>query len=158
MKESAIFDLYDVYREYTIELMSSIPEEQSSVIPEGFSNSLHWNFGHILVSQEQSMFNLGLDQSGELPVATLEAFKRGTSPSDWSGTPLTLSEIQVQLQKQKVRIKSTFSGRLGDPAANVFDLGQQRQLKTLGDLFVGSLWHEGLHQGIVDSIIRSLKL
>lgn len=157
MKESAIIDLYDVYREQTIKLMSSITEEQSDVIPDGFSNSLRWNFGHILVSQEQSMFQLGMNQSGEIPMKTQDAFKRGSSPKDWSVTPLTLSDIREQLQKQKERMKSTFSGRLGDSAANVFDLGQQRELKTLGDLFVGSLWHEGLHQGVIDCIKRSLK-
>lgn len=157
MKESAIIDLYDVYREHTIDLMSSITEEQSDVIPDGFSNSLRWNFGHILVSQEQSMFSLGLNQSGKIPTKILDSFKRGTSPKDWTVTPLTLSEIREQLQEQKERIKSTFSGRLGDPAANVFDLGQKRKLKTLGDLFVGSLWHEGVHQGVIDSIKRTLK-
>ncbi|PLR75811.1 hypothetical protein CU633_19015 [Bacillus sp. V3-13] len=157
MKESAIIDLYDVYREQTIDLISSITEEQADVIPDGFSNSLRWNFGHILVSQEQSMFNLGMNQSGEISMKTQDAFKRGSSPKDWSFTPLTLSEIGEQLQEQKERIKSTFSGRLGEPAANVFDLGKQRKLKTLGDLFVGSLWHEGVHQGVIDSIKRSLK-
>ncbi|MFD2043244.1 DinB family protein [Ornithinibacillus salinisoli] len=157
MKESAIIYLYEVYREQTISLMTSVSEEQSNVIPDGFSNSLRWNFGHILVAQEQSMFNLGMDQSGEFPIEVMDAFKRGSSPKDWSVPPLTLDEIREQLQKQKERMKLTFSGRLGNPAANVMDLGQHRELKTLGDLFVGSLWHEGLHQGVIDSIKRSLK-
>ncbi|TCP19139.1 DinB family protein [Scopulibacillus darangshiensis] len=157
MKESAIVDLYDVYREQTIDLMGSITDEQSDVIPDGFSNSLRWNFGHILVAQEQSMYNLGLNQPGEIAMETMDSFKRGSSPKDWSVTPLTLEEIREKLQKQKERMKSTFSGRLGDPAAKVMDLGQSRELKTLGDLFVGSLWHEGLHQGVIDGIKRSLK-
>ena len=101
MKESAILDLYEVYREQTIELIDPITEDEADVIPNGFSNSLRWNFGHILVAQEQSMFNLGLGRDSEIPFNIIEAFRRGTNPSDWAFPPLSLNEIKSQLNDQK---------------------------------------------------------
>jgi hypothetical protein len=157
MQESTIFDQYDFYRERTIEAIDFMTEDQADVIPSGFNNSMRWNLGHILVSQEQLMYYFGMNQPGEVSKQTVEAFRRGTSPHDWSDAPLSLSEIQMQLQEQKERMKTVFPGKLAQPAAKIFDLGKQRELKTLGDLFVFSLWHEGFHQGISRSIKRSIK-
>ncbi|MVO98316.1 DinB family protein [Paenibacillus lutrae] len=157
MQESAIFDLYHIYREETIESINFITEEQADVIPAGFSNSLRWNFGHILVAQEQAMYNLGMNQPGEIFEKTQDMFKRGSSPKEWSVTPFSLKELRDQLQEQMERMKITFSGRLGEAAAKEFDMGKERKIKTLGDLFIGSLWHEGVHQGIIYCMKRSLK-
>jgi hypothetical protein len=60
------------------------------------------------------------------------------------------------LSEQKERIRKTFSGSLGEPAANVFKF-RDKQLKMIGDLFVFTIWHEGLHQGVIHGIKRALK-
>lgn len=157
MKEEGVFEQYDFYRDSSIELLDSIAyEEQADVIPDGYNNSLRWNLGHILVAQEGILYYFGMNQSGELSTKIQEAFKTGTSPKDWSDSPLTLLELRESLLEQKERIRKTFSGRLGEPAANVFEFRDKR-LKTLGDLFIFTLWHEGLHQGVINGMKRAIK-
>lgn len=156
MRESGIFDQYDFSRESTIQLLDSVSEEQANVIPNRYNNSLRWNLGHIAVVQEGIMYYFGMNQPGEIPTNIQEVFKPGTNPKEWSAPPLTLSEIRELLLEQKEQIKTTFSRRLEEPAANVFDLGEKR-LKTVGDLFLFTHWHEGVHQGVIKSMKRVLE-
>jgi uncharacterized damage-inducible protein DinB len=89
MKEEGIFEQYDFCRDSTIELLDSIAsEEQADVIPDGYSNSLRWNLGHILVAQEGILYSFGLNQPGYISKNIQEAFQPGTSPKDWSVLPL----------------------------------------------------------------------
>ncbi|WP_221563205.1 DinB family protein [Alkalihalobacillus sp. TS-13] len=157
MKEDGIFEQYDFYRESSIQLLDSIAsEKQADVIPNGYSNSLRWNLGHILVAQEGVMYYFGMNQPGDISTKIQESFKPGTSPKDWFASPLTLNEIQELLIEQKERIRDTFSGRLGEPAANAFEF-RDKKLKMVGDLFIFTLWHEGLHQGVINGMKRALK-
>lgn len=156
MQESGIFDQYDFYRESSIQLLDSVSEERADVIPHEHNNSLRWNLGHIPVVQESIMFGLGLNQPGEIPTKVQEAFKPGTSPKDWGDHPSSLSEIRELLAEQKDRMRTTFSGKLEDPAAREFNFGG-KTLKTIGDLFVFTLYHEGIHQGVINSMQRALK-
>lgn len=157
MKEDGIFEQYDFYRESSIQLLDSVAsEEQADVIPNGHSNSLRWNLGHILVAQEGIMYYFGMNQPGCISTKIQKAFKPGTSPKDWSASPLTLNEIRGLLLEQNGRIRETFSGTLGEPVANVFDFSDKK-LKMVGDLFIFTLWHEGFHQGVINGMKRALK-
>ena len=157
MKESCIFEQYNFYRGITVELLDSVAsEEQADQIPKGHRNSLRWNLGHIPVLQEWAMFSYGMDRPGEIPVEVYEAFKPETSPADWTTQPLTLKKIRELLLDQEERIKMTFSGKMDDSLINKFDL-LGRKIEKVGDLFVFTLWHEGLHQGIIESMERALK-
>jgi len=157
MKEEGIFEQYDFCRESSIELLDSVAsEQQADVIPDGYRNSLRWNLGHILVAQEGVMYYFGINQPGDISTKIREAFEPGTSPEDWSSSPLTLNEIRGLLLEQKKRIRQTFYGRLGEPAANVFEFRDKR-LKIIGDLFIFTIWHEGLHQGVINGMKRAIK-
>lgn len=154
MKNNGVFEQFDYYRDTTIELLDSITSEsKADIIPVGFNNSLRWNLGHILAAQEGIMFYFGKNETGFLPTSVLDAFKTGTSPKDWQTTPLTLKEIRELLIEQKERIRVTFAGEFKQPVANVFAF-QDKKLTTIGDLFVFTLWHEGLHQGVIQSMQR----
>ncbi|WP_067730575.1 DinB family protein [Oceanobacillus damuensis] len=155
MLEDGIFEQYDFYRDSSVQLLDSVTsEEQADVIPNGYNNSLCWNLGHILVAQEGITYDFGMNQPGDIPIEIQEAFKTGTSPKDWSASPLTLSEIRELLVEQKERMRENFSGKLGDPAANVFAFSDKK-LKLVGDLFIFTLWHEGLHQGVTNGMNRA---
>ncbi|MFB1051252.1 DinB family protein [Paraliobacillus sp. JSM ZJ581] len=119
--EEGIFEQYDFYRGSSIELLGFVSsEEKADVIHKGYSNSFRCNLGHIPVTEEGIMYYFGMNQPGKIPAKIQEAFKRGTSPKDWSTMPLTLNEIRDLLLEQKGRVRETFSGRLEELAANVF--------------------------------------
>jgi hypothetical protein len=157
MKEKGIFEQYDFYRESSIELLDSvISEEQADIIPNGHNNSLRWNLGHIVAAQEGVMYYFGMNQPGEIPAEIQEAFQTGSSPKDWSAPPLTLNEIREMLVEQRERMRETFSERLGEPSAKVFTFAD-KNLEMTGDLFIFTIWHEGLHQGVINGMKRALK-
>ncbi len=109
MKEDGIFEQYDFYRESSIQLLDSVTsEEQADLIPDGHSNSLRWNLGHILAAQEGVMYSFGMNQPGNIPEKIQESFNPGTSPKEWSAPPLTLNEIRELLLEQQKRIRETF--------------------------------------------------
>ncbi|CAG9622690.1 DinB family protein [Sutcliffiella rhizosphaerae] len=102
------------------------------------------------------MHYFGMNLLGEISTRIQKAFESGTSPKEWSSTPLTLKEIRELLIEQKGRIRKTFSGILGEPAANVFEF-RDKKLKMIGDLFIFTIWHEGLHQGVINGMKRTIK-
>src|SRR5699024_6765361 len=132
MREAGIFEQFDFYRDSTVELLESITSEsQADINPTGFSNTLRWNLGHILVAQEGIMYYFGRDEKGFLPTSFQGLFSTGTSPKDWKTTPPTLPEIREPLIEQNERMRATFSGKLEETSANVFAF-REKKLTTIG--------------------------
>lgn len=156
MNPTAMMEMYELYRKETIKALDTVTEDMADRIPGGFGNSLRWNFGHILVAQEQAMFQLGLGEPGYLSEDMMNTFKRGSSSKDWAAPPCRLDELKQLLEEQMLRMRETFTGRLEEPLARKFNMGTDRQM-SLGEMFVGTLWHEGVHQGIIDSLKRTIQ-
>ena len=86
---------------YTIDLISSIRKqfsdlvsdstlEQLNIIPEGFNNSIAWNFGHMVVSGYGLAFvSTGVNPSLNIPLVS--KFRKGSKPEK----PVTLEEIET---------------------------------------------------------------
>src|SRR5690606_17634294 len=100
-----------IVRGITEKTIQQIPEELADIIPVGFTNNIRWNFGHIAYIQEKLVFGV-VGEKMSLPVAYEIFFSAGTKPTDWIGTPPTLSEILGELIAQKERIGSALPGNL----------------------------------------------
>jgi len=73
------FKLIRQTRNRFIDLVNGLSIEQLNEIPEGMSNNIAWNFGHIVTAQ-QGLCN-GLSGVPSLvPAAMGEGFKKGTKP------------------------------------------------------------------------------
>lgn len=150
MQDNLWFDHYHYCRGQTLQLFSFITGRQADLIPDGFNNSLRWNLGHILVTQELIMFQFGINQPGAFDTTTINQFIIGSSPKEWTEPPPALDEIKQHLQQQEGRIKAAFTGLWTEEITKPFDLGKQGK-ETIGDLFLFTLWHEAWHQGVINS-------
>ena len=73
------FEINKTSRNILLKFLENYSLEQLNTIPEGFSNNLIWNIGHIIVVQQMLVYKLS-----NLPMhisdVMAEKFKKGTKP------------------------------------------------------------------------------
>lgn len=75
-------------RGYFLQTIQGLSEEQLTAVPEGASNSVLWNIGHIVCSNAGMVYGpCGLESP--IPASYEALFKGGTSPATWSEAPST---------------------------------------------------------------------
>jgi hypothetical protein len=127
--------------------------EQLNTIPEGFSNNLIWNIGHIIVVQQMLVYNL----SG-LPMMVSEEmvsrYKRGTKPEH--------SVTQEEVDEFKKLLWSTLEQTKKDFAANIFKNFTEfttmsgYTMKSAQEAMEFNNYHEAIHTGIMMQIRKFL--
>ncbi len=140
--QSYIWDTYDLVRSLTLGALNHATEEVADIIPEGLSNNIRWNFGHILVTQDFFMYG---PSCPHLPASYPALFAPGTKPANWEGDVPSLAALAAQLEEQKARIKETFADRLDEKLPQPFQLGNKGTMHTIGEMFAFTLFHEGMH-------------
>lgn len=146
MNEEKIFQQVDFIRQRTLDEMEGLTEEQADKVKEGFNNTIRWNLGHIYTAQNVLISKFG-GKNIEMPPRYLELFGPGSIPADWEGDIPTLSELKQRLEEQPKKLKEALTGQLDDKAKEPFQF-----LTTLGEILNFSLYHEGLHTGIIKSL------
>jgi hypothetical protein len=74
-----LFDIIIVTRKNFLKLVDSLTIEQLNKIPEGYSNNIAWNFGHIIASQQTLCYvRAGLE--ARMPVELINKYKIGSKP------------------------------------------------------------------------------
>ncbi|ELK48498.1 UNVERIFIED_CONTAM: DinB family protein [Halobacillus marinus] len=146
MNEKQIFTQINMVRQATLKEMDGVTEEQADKQPGGFSNTIRWNLGHILVVQNSLVERFG-GKPVETPSRYLELFAPGTKPADWQGDVPTLTELKQALEEQPKKLEQALAGQLEDEAAKAF-LG----LPTVGEILNFTLYHEGVHTGTIKAL------
>ncbi|QBN19473.1 DinB family protein [Flavobacterium nackdongense] len=136
-------------RKMALKFLENYSLEQLNKIPEGFSNNLIWNIGHILVTQQLLVYKL----SG-LPMMVsddmVEKFKKGSKPEQ----EITQTEVEEIKSLLFVTIEKTNE----DLKNNVFKEYQEYPtstgfvLKNAEGAMAFNNFHEGLHLGIMMSL------
>jgi uncharacterized damage-inducible protein DinB len=155
MNEKMLFDQFEFARNITLQVAQGITEENADLTPNGFSNTLRWQLGHIYVSVEGIVFHFA-GEMPNLPVGYMELFNTGTKPSEWNITPPSVEEMLPLLTEQVKRVKETFGGRLDEKLAQPLPIGPLK-LETIGELLSFASFHESEHIGIVKSLKNALK-
>ena len=118
--------------------------EQLNKIPQGFSNNLIWNIGHIIVAQQSLIYkgsNLSMHISDEL----FNLYKLGTKP--------TGKTTQAEVDELKEFLISLISKTEADFQKGIFSTYNERttntgfHLASIKDALEFNNYHEGLHLG-----------
>ena len=123
--------------------------EQLNKIPEGFSNNLIWNIGHIVVVQQMLVYKLsGLPMmvSDEM----VEKYKRGTKPEGFV-TQEEVDEIQSLLFETINRTKGDFNSKVFKNYQE-FTSMSGFTIKNAEDALSFNYYHEAVHTGMMMSI------
>ena len=143
------FETTKQVRAMTLGAIENLSDEQLLTIPEGFSNNILWNLGHMVLSHQYFLYyTSGLDMT--VPPTMLATFARGTSPKDWESTP-DIVEIKAlamtTMEQWEADIKA-------DKFQNYEGMNVGTQLETAEDAATFNCFHEGEHLGIIKSIAR----
>lgn len=158
MNEDMLFTLFESARAGTLAAAKKTQEKYADfadTIPEGFNNNVRWNLGHIAVVADQ-LANYPAGEKVELHKAFHKSFGNGTSPKDWNDETPSLSEIIQALEQQPKALKEKFSDRLSESLPKPFSLAGVN-FQTIGDLIAFNLYHEGLHVGQINTMLRAAK-
>ncbi|PFG12573.1 DinB family protein [Bacillus sp. es.036] len=153
MNDSQVLKQFTFWRYRTIQALDAVTKEQADCLPEGFTNTVRWNLGHILVTAEFALDRF-TDMEKSLPGNYTPLFKAGTRPEQWAESPPSLAEIKYYLLEQINRIKE-LEGKLRDPLQHEFSIGSYLELETIGELLLFLMNHENLHLGTISGIKRA---
>jgi hypothetical protein len=123
--------------------------EQLNTIPEGFSNNLIWNLGHVVVTQQLLVYKLsGLPMA--VSDAMVEKYRKGTKPEH--------DVTQEEADQLKALLFQTVDQLEADYNNGVFVNYQEYPtstgfvLQSAKGAIEFNNFHEGLHIGIMMSI------
>jgi len=143
------FKTWKTSRNLYLEYFDKYTLAQLNKIPDGFSNNLIWNIGHIIVAQQALIYktsNLHGYLSGEL----FGLYKPGTKP--------TQQTSENEINKLKHLLISLIEKTETDFNNGKFVTFNERMtgtgfyLNTLKDAFAFNNYHEGLHLGFMMNI------
>ncbi|KMJ58055.1 hypothetical protein AB685_14670 [Bacillus sp. LL01] len=152
--EEMLFKQMQFVRNRTIAALDATTERLADEMPGGVRNSIRWNLGHIFVSHDTVLYPF-IGKEHQVPELYLELFGMGSSPLNWEAEAPSLQELREYLVAQPTRIQKDFAGKLEEPIRQPFKLGNY-ELRTVGELLNFAIWHEGLHQGTINTIKRAV--
>ena len=145
----ATFKIWETSRKLYLKLIENYSLEQLNKIPEGFSNNLAWNLGHIIVSQQGLVYRL----SG-LPVYVSDemtnTYKNGSKPTGKT-TQAEIDELKVLLFSLIEKTKEDYAnGKF--VSYNEYTTGTGFHLASTKEAIEFNNYHEGLHLGFMMNI------
>lgn len=150
MNERQIFNKFRKVRTETLEFAKSLPIEIIDLIPEGFSNNVRWNLGHILVAWDHGIYP-NLNQERRETLHYHMTFPKGTYPNLEAETP-AFEEILHKLETQLESIIENSTGKLEEPLIVPFI----PRVKTLRNMFQFHIRHEERHLKSIRNIVNSI--
>jgi hypothetical protein len=143
------FRITETSRKILLGFLEKYSLEELNKIPEGFSNNLIWNIGHIIVVQQLLVYKLsGLPTmiSNEM----IEKFQKGTKPEH--------NVTQEEVDEMKVLLFSTLEKTKQDFEENVFQNYIEFTsmsgftIKSAANAIEFNNYHEAVHTGIMMQI------
>ena len=149
-----LFDVSTTSRNMISKFLSGYSLDQLNTIPEGCSNNLIWNIGHVIVSQQMLVYKLsGLPMmvSDEL----VEKYKKGTKP-EHPASQAEVEELKALLFATIQQTKLDYDSKLFQNYHEYTTSTGNHVLKNAEDAMAFSNFHEGLHLGIMIIIRKFL--
>lgn len=143
------FEINKTSRNILLKFLENYSLEQLNTIPEGFSNNLIWNIGHIIVVQQMLVYKLS-----NLPMhisdVMAEKFKKGTKPKH-NVTQEEIDEMKLLLFSTLEKTKTDYNENLFQNY-NEFTSMSGFTIKSITDAIEFNNYHEALHTGIMMQI------
>ena len=143
------FDITSTSRKILSQFLEKYTVEQLNKIPEGFSNNIIWNIGHIVVVQQVLVYKLsGLPMmiSDEM----VNADKKGSKP-ERNATQAEADEIKSLLLKTIDQTEVDFN-KNNFKNFQEYPTSVGYTIKSAEDAMIFNNFHEGLHIGVIMGI------
>jgi len=147
------FDINLSSRNILLKFLENNSLEQLNTIPEGFSNNLIWNIGHIVVVQQMLVYKLsGLPMM--ISEAMVEKYKKGTKPETEVTQP-EVDEIKHLLFATLEQSKTDFANGIFKGYSEFTTMTGFTIRDAKGAMEFNN-YHEAVHTGIMMQIRKFL--
>ncbi|GIN06792.1 hypothetical protein J1TS1_09370 [Shouchella clausii] len=136
----AAFSYARMANEQTLQI---IPAEKHDIIPAGFKNSVHWNYGHILVIADHVLGHAPTFEK-TIPKEYYHPFAKGSSPLQWTDKVPSIETLQEAAAKQQQAAQKLATETGGTEKTAPFTLRGQ-SFQTVDELLSIVAFHEGMH-------------
>lgn len=147
----ALIKLWKTSRAKYLEFLEKYTLEQLNKVPEGFSNNLIWNIGHIVVAQQGLVYKSS-EVEWHISMELYDRYKSGTRPER--------DVTQAEIDELKHLLIALIAQTEADLAAGKFTKFNERttgtgfHLGNLQDALHFNNYHEAIHLGIMMGIRR----
>ncbi|EMR06166.1 DinB superfamily protein [Bhargavaea cecembensis DSE10] len=142
-------------RGYTLGQLSQLEGADWDKLYPGFRNNIRWNAGHIFVSLENFTKMIAPDYEVVHPEWS-GFFNTGTSPDGWGEGVPSDEELLSALKEQTDRIAAALEGQLDGQLGRPLEIAGH-QMDTGEKLLQFTVWHEGVHGGILNAMAHLAK-
>lgn len=147
------FDITQSSRNMLLKFLENNSLEQLNTIPEGFSNNLIWNIGHIVVVQQLLVYKLsGLPMM--ISNAMVEKYRKGTKP-EAEVTQQEVDEIKQVLFATLEQSKTDFANGIFKEYSE-FTTMTGFAIRDAKEAMEFNNYHEAIHTGIMMQIRKFL--
>lgn len=146
VKYQALLDQMKEVRGYMLESVRGLSETQVLTVPEGFRNNILWNLGHA-ITDNCTMQYPPTGHAFPLPEEYLRWFAPGTSPADWTETPVLEDVLRAGAQMRDKLVEDCTAGRMEQ--FTPMPLGDGVVLENIAYAIAHSNIHEGVHLGVI---------
>lgn len=149
----AQFEIQRATRNNLLKVIEGLTIEQINKIPEGFKNSIAWNFAHILVTQQLLIYGLSGNKM-KLDESIIDTYRKGTI--------VTSPMSQQSLDELKGLALPLISAAEDDYKEELFSCYKEYPtsynytLKSAEDAIMFNNIHEALHLGYIMAMKKNL--
>ncbi len=140
-------------RKILYKILTGTPRETLLKVPEGYRNNIWWNIAHIVVIQQRLVYklsNLELRIDDELA----EKFKKGTVPNG-KATDEEIDKVKAYLFTTVEWVQEDYiKGRFKN--YNEYTTSTKVILNNVEDALTFNLYHEGIHLGVILSLLKAV--
>lgn len=153
VRKDALLYQWQTARAQVVAFLEKTDENLLHTIPEGFPNSLHWQYGHIAAMGEMLSVMM-FKHEDEVHQRFNKYFGYGTSPGDFDDDTPAIKDIKQLLNSQL----DMFENDLTEELVNMTIEDNQFGTKDNGEFLGFFIIHEAVHLGKIEEITRVLKL
>jgi hypothetical protein len=154
MMIDSIFKIQDKVRDGVLYIISSLPFDKLTIIPNGFSNNILWNAGHIISVQQSLVYGL----TGNQPLidqTMLVKFKKDSFPN-LSSAMEDFEWIKENIIMTVEKTKSDYKSGLFTSVPNPYITMLTNELTTVEDCFQMAVFHDSIHFDRIRAFKRML--
>lgn len=142
----ASLDVLRQTRRSLVAVVDAIPEAARTVIPDGFSNHVLWNLGHVVVTERLLVYGLSGLPLG-VPDDWVAAFRKGSRPADGEAAAPYDALRQSALDLPD-RTEADYRGGRFETYRE-YRTTPGVVLASVEDAVRFNLYHEGIHLGAI---------
>ncbi len=143
------FKIWETNRQLYLKFLNSYTLEQLNKIPDGFSNNLIWNIGHIIVSQQGLVYRHS-GMPSYIEESLVETYKNGSKP-----TGITTAEEVNQLKDLLISLIEKTKADYNEgkfTSYQEYNTSTGFNLQSTKEALEFNNYHEALHLGFMMNI------